>query len=343
MNCSEKLENTGLLELIAWGREELLRAGIEEAQEECERVLMKLLGCTRSELYLKQNKPVVSKACEQFIAILQKRITRIPLVYLLKETDFWKETLYVDERCLIPRPETEILVETVIREIKKFNKTSRTGLNRPYDFDKKRDLFSGTFSFLDIGTGSGAIAIAILRACKNSKGTLLDISGDALEVARKNVEKYGLGPVIARSPAVSGATRQSVSKAGLLRSARNDNESRSRLVQGDLFEPFAKDEKWDLIVSNPPYLSQADWNGVQEELQFEPRGALDGGKDGLNFYKKIIASAKSHLTLGGLLALEVGEGQIETVSTWLQTAGYDNIHRFRDYLGIERVVIARFS
>jgi release factor glutamine methyltransferase len=307
MKCVEKFGNTGLLKLIAWGREELLQAGIEEAQEECERVLMKLLECSRSELYLKKNAPVALETRKRFLAILEKRITRIPMAYLLKEADFWQETLYVDERCLIPRPETEILVEQVLKAL-----GGRAGKD---------------FSFLDIGTGSGAIAIAILRAFKNAKGTLLDISGDALEVAGENLKRYELG-------------------------------GRATLVQGDLFEPFAKNEKWDLIVSNPPYLSQADWNGVQEELKFEPRGALDGGKDGLDFYKRIIPEARHHLRLGGLLAFEVGAGQAwppvgparsrgldaqssqaEIVSTWLQTAGYDNIHRFKDYLGIERVVI----
>lgn len=86
----------------------------------------------------------------------------------------------------------------------------------------------------------------------------------------------------------------------------NDNESRARLVQGDLFGPFSSNEKWDLIVSNPPYLSEKDWKEVQEELKFEPRKALDGGKDGLDFYRRIIEGAQSHLTSDGLLALEVG-------------------------------------
>ena len=98
---------------------------------------------------------------------------------------------------------------------------------------------------------------------------------------------------------------------------------------------------FDLIVSNPPYLSKKDWKEVQEELKFEPRRALDGGKDGLDFYRRIIAGAKDHLTPGGLLALEVGQGQAGQVSKWLQTAGYDNIQRFNDHLQVERVVTAQ--
>lgn len=287
--------------MIAFGREELLRAGIEEAQEECERIFMKLLGCARSDLYLKEYDLVASGAQERFLATLEKRIQRIPLAYLLKEADFWKETLSVDERCLIPRPETEILVEQVLIALDKQQRVTVTK-------GTKGDCHQA-FSLLDIGTGSGAIAIAILRACPKASGMLLDVSGAALEVAGENLKRYALG-------------------------------DRAKLVQGDLFEPFSKDEKWDLIVSNPPYLSGEDWNGVQEELKFEPKRALDGGKDGLDFYRKIIDGAKGRLISGGLIAFEVGQGQAGQVSKWLQDAGYDNIHRFRDHAGIERVVLA---
>lgn len=298
MSDSQKSKNNGLLELIVWGRAELLRAGIEEGQEECERILMKLLGCERSGIYLEEHELVASGMRERFLVLIEKRTQRIPLAYLLKEADFWQETLYVDERCLIPRPETEILVESVLKII-------GTGLgmqSRPIP----------AFSFLDIGTGSGAIAIALLRGLSKAQGTLLDISAGALEVAGENLRRYGL-------------------------------EDRATRVQGDLFGPFSSDEKWDLIVSNPPYLSEKDRGNLQGELKFEPKVALDGGKEGLDFYRRIVAGAKDHLTPGGLLALEVGQGQDEAVSTWLQGAGYDNIQRFKDHLGIERVVITRHS
>jgi len=307
MSCSKKLKNGELLELIAWGREELLRAGIEEAQEECERAMMKFFGCSRSAIYLEEHELNVSGVRGRFLALIEKRLQRIPLAYLLKEADFWQETLYVDERCLIPRPETEILVEQVL---KVFGKDAERG-----------------FSFLDIGTGSGAIAIAILRTFKRTQGTLLDISGDALEVAGENLGRYALG-------------------------------DRGKRVLGDLFQPFSSGEKWDLIVSNPPYLSAEDWTGIQEELKFEPRKALDGGKDGLDFYRKILVGAKEHLVPGGMIALEVGgqagppigpaclrgldvpSSQAEKVSKWLQEAGYDNIQRFNDHLKVQRVVTA---
>lgn len=290
MSCSRKIKNGELLELIAWGRKELLGAGIEEAQEECERILMKLLGCIRSQLYLEEHGPALSQVRQEFLKVVEKRIKRNPLAYLLKEADFWQETLFVDERCLVPRPETEILVGKIFE-----------ALGGPKE---------KVFSFLDIGTGSGAIAVAILNACKKARGVLLDISSEALEVARENLKRYSL-------------------------------EDRARCVQGDLFQPFLKEERWDLIVSNPPYLSHEDLEKAQAELRFEPRRALDGGKDGLDHYREIVNGAKGHLLPKGLLALEVGLGQAELVSKWLQEAGYDNIQRFKDHLQVERVITAR--
>ena len=340
MNCSKKLKGSELLELIAWGRAELLRAGIEEAQEECERILMKLCGCSRSRIYLEEHELDASGTRERFLALLEKRVQRIPLEYLLKEADFWQETLYVDERCLIPRPETEILVEVVIREIGKAPPPGPL----PGGEGKKRTPLLGerlgegenVFSFLDIGTGSGAIAI--VRAFKNAYGTMLDISGEALEVAFENLKRYKLEEraVLVQGNIFNGSGEVFPHPGPL---PEGEGKNRKPLPGGEGGGRGL--DKWDLIVSNPPYLSEEDWKEVQEELRFEPKGALDGGKDGLDFYRKIISGAKDRLTCGGMIALEVGQGQTEQVSKWLQTAGYDNIQRFKDLLGIERVVIAR--
>lgn len=290
MSGSKRSKNGELLEMIAQGCEELSRAGIEEAREECERILMKLFDCARSAIYLEKHELILSGLRERFLTILEKRTRRIPLAYLLKETDFWKETLCVDERCLIPRPETEILVEQVLKACRSHGAES--------------------FSFLDIGTGSGAIAVAILRECQNARGTLLDVSGEALDVAEENLRRYSLG-------------------------------DRARTVRGDLFGALHPDDRFDWIISNPPYLSEEDLKNLQKELMFEPRQALDGGKDGLDFFRRIIQEAAGYLNPGGCLALELGQGQADRVSKWLHDAGYVNIHRFKDHLGIERVLIAR--
>ncbi|HOW58798.1 MAG TPA: peptide chain release factor N(5)-glutamine methyltransferase [Candidatus Omnitrophota bacterium] len=277
-------------ELILFGREELRQAGIEEAQQECDRILMKFLGCSRTEIYLKKHKLMKTEVKENFLTVLEKRKRRIPLGYLLQEADFWKETLYVNENCLIPRPETEILVENVLQVIRGSKKER--------------------FSFLDLGAGSGAIAVAIMNAFEAVYGTLSDISEEALKVATKNLKKYSL-------------------------------TSRAKVVQGDLFEPFSNDEKWDLIVSNPPYLTSWDMKKLQPELTFEPKEALDGGIDGLDFYQKIVSEAKGHLVPGGTVAVEVGQGQADIVSKWFRESGYDNIQLFKDYLQVQRVIMAQ--
>jgi len=358
MSCSKKLGNGPLIELLAWGRAELLRAGIDEAQEECERILMKLLGCARSEIYLKQHELEASGVRGRFLELVEKRTRRIPLAYLLNEADFWKETLFVDERCLIPRPETEILVEAVLREINKGGQAPFFRGLAPFPKEKVPDPLKQktepvpfpAFSFLDIGTGSGAIAVAILRACPEARGTLLDISGGALEVAKINLEKYGLQE---RATLVQGdildffGTRDS----GL--GTCNENSTQKTRPEGRV-------PVFDVIVSNPPYLSAKDMGELQEELKFEPRGALDGGTDGLDFYRRIIAEAGHYLEPGGFLVFEVGAGQAglpmgparsrgmdapssqaETVSKWLQEAGYDSIQRFKDHLQVQRVVMAQ--
>lgn len=278
------------LEMLEEGRKTLLCAGIEEAGEECDRVAMKVLGCERFELRKRIREQTTEKTEKCFSSILEKRKQRIPLAYLLKEAHFGNETLLVDERCLVPRPETEILVEKLSGVLRSENKR--------------------TFSFLDIGTGSGAIAVALLRFFDRARGTLLDLSPGALAVAGENLKRYGL-------------------------------EGRAQVVQGDLFQPFCQGELWDVIVSNPPYLAAADWENIQEELKLEPREALDGGEDGLDYYRRIIARAWEHLLEGGRLAFEVGWGQAGVVSKWLQDAGYVNILVFEDYQGIQRVIIAQ--
>ena len=278
-------------ELLRFLQKELILAGIEEANGEAEQILEETLGITKVELYIEPEKGISFQDEERSLKIVSGRKKRIPLAYLLGKADFWKETLIINESCLVPRPETEFLVESVIKSFQ--------------DKDRK-------FSFLDIGTGSGAIAVALLREFPNASGTLLDASEKALDVARANVAKYKI-------------------------------HDRAVLKKGDLFAVFSAENKWDLIISNPPYLSEQDLLNTQPELNAEPRAALDGGKDGLDFYRRIIPEAKKHLNPSGILALEVGIGQAGTVSTWLQDAGYDNIQRFQDYLHIDRVILAKLK
>jgi release factor glutamine methyltransferase len=230
----------------------------------------------------------------KFKALIRSRRERIPLAYLLHKAPFWQEELEVGPGCLVPRPETEILIESVIRE---------TGLEK----EKK-------FSLIDLGTGSGAIAIALLRHYPSAIGVLSDRSAEALEYAKRNVKRYGL-------------------------------EDRSECVLSDGFEVWknhAPRENWELMVTNPPYLSEKDLTEAVPELRHEPRQALDGGKDGLNFYRILAEGLGDFLKPGGWFAAEVGIHQAGPVAEILAATGVvREPKKIKDFAGIERVVITQ--
>lgn len=240
---------------------------------------------------------------QEFSQIIRARKKRIPLAYLLGKAHFYREVLEVGPGCLIPRPETEILIDCFIKHA---------------GFAKQ-----DSFSFLDLGSGSGAIGIAILREFPNARATFSDVSPTALEYTRKNIERYGL-------------------------------LDRSELVLSDLFsaptflltrsagEETGGRRKWDAIVSNPPYLSHADFESLQSEVLAEPREALDGGKDGLEFYRRILQEAHLYLKREGWLVMEIGILQAETIAGWMTRANSVIADRiFKDHSGIDRVVMMR--
>lgn len=277
MKSSGTTKNFGALEKA---KKELAGAGIENAEREAEWILEKVSKCFSSPAHFNN---------EKFWEIIEERKKRKPLAYLLGDAPFWNETLDVDSGCLVPRPETEILVEKVI------------------NISKKK--FGDCFSFLDMGTGSGAIATAILNSCLKSNGVLADISKEALGCASQNIKKYRL-------------------------------EDRAKLVQTDLFRAFLEREAWDVILVNPPYLSKSDWEKKEPELNYEPSISLFGGSDGLDFYRRIIPEARGRLREKGILVFEVGLGQAGKVCKWLEETEYANIQIIKDYNRIDRVVMA---
>jgi len=201
---------------------------------------------------------------------------------------------YVDSRCLIPRPETELLVQTVI------------------DHCRSAYFENNPISILDIGTGSGNIAISLARNVPDAQVVALDVSGDALAVAAQNAEL-------------------------------NQVASQIIFVEGDV-ATYSSPEKFDIIVSNPPYVTRQEFNQLAPEIsKYEPRIALDGGEDGLYFYKIIGQKAESLLKSTGRLALEVGHQQAELVSQILLTHKFKAINRIHDFNQIERVVLARYD
>ena len=280
--------------VLEWSRRELANLGKEEAGASAERLLEEVLGQERTFLYLNAGAGVSKKKAADYRRLILKRKARVPVAYLLRKAYFWNEVLEVRPGCLIPRPETEILVDAFIRH-SGFQKQSR-------------------FSFLDLGSGSGAIGIAILRYFSKARGTFSDISPKALEVTRLNLKKYKL-------------------------------LGRAEIVRSDLFKKFGKSagSKWAAILSNPPYVAQSDLPGLEPELKLEPALALDGGKDGLSFYRKIIRQAGRFLAPEGWLVLEMGAGQSAKIASLISQNRFSGQKFFKDYSGIPRVMMARFE
>ena len=277
--------NLKLESLLDQGSRFLIQRGFEprDAKREAERLLAFSLRISKSEIF--QNPSSVETSTERdFLSFLEKRARHVPLQYLEGETDFMDFPFRVTPDVLIPRPETENLVERILVE---------------------RSLPS---KILDIGTGSGCILLSLLKYFQNASGVGIDISEKALEVARENAQRLGV------------TNRVSFQKADLL-----NNFSGSG---------------FDLIVSNPPYVSEEEWESLSAEVKQEPRGALIAGPTGLECYEKIIAKAAKFLVPGGKIFFEVGWNQADQVSGMLSGAGFENVQKFSDDFGIERIIVA---
>lgn len=287
----QSLKDLTCATLLLWAKNELKDLGSSEACRSAEWLLIEATGIERSALYLDGKRKVSVRIAEKFVCWVLRRKKREPVAYIIKKAAFWEEVLKVNRHTLIPRPETEILVERFI---------DKAG------FEKNK-----TFEFIDIGCGSGAIGIALLRMFPKAKATLVDISGETLKVAEHNIKKYEL-------------------------------KSRSKLVKSNLFRNILKSRKFDALVSNPPYFRDKDWGMVEPEIFFEPKRALKAGRDGLDFYRKIADESCDYLSKGAPLFLEVGyeqAGQVKQLFT--QTRRYKKIRIYKDLSGIERVVQAQ--
>jgi release factor glutamine methyltransferase len=233
-------------------------------------------------ILLEEEKELDDEISEKLSNIIKKVEDKYPLQYAIGRWNFYGLDLIVDPRALIPRPETEILVEKILKS------------------DYKKD------KILDIGTGTGAISLALADNLKNSKILGSDISNKAIELARENKEKLGLKNV--------------------------------DFLQSDLFENIG--EKFDIIVSNPPYINQKDYNNLAKELSFEPKNALLGGEDGLYFYDKIIKEAKNFLNPKGAIFFEIGYDQKDDICKMLIKEGYKNVNTYTDYNDFDRIIVA---
>ncbi|MDP2939329.1 MAG: peptide chain release factor N(5)-glutamine methyltransferase [Candidatus Omnitrophota bacterium] len=260
---------------------------------EQELMLSSILGCSRFELYAKELN-LSQQDKYEFDTLTECRANGEPLQYLLRFTEFMGLKFFVDRRVFIPRPETEILVEEVINLIKKIKISVK--------------------NILDIGTGSGNIAISLAKFLRDVKVTAVDISEQALRLAKEN------------------SILNKVDKR--VEFFRMDFLSREPLI--DNYQVF------DLIVSNPPYINTSDLSCLPKEVRQEPIIALDGGWDGLKFYRGIIQRIDKFLKKSGLLALEMGFNQSQEIVRLLEQAQkFQIIKIVKDYTDIERVIIAR--
>lgn len=269
------------LKVLNWTTGYLSEKGVENARREAEWLLCEATGMDRVGLYLAFDKPLLAAELSAYRALVTRRGKREPLQHILGSQEFDGLDFFVTKEVLIPRHDTETLVEAAVRHAPQ----ART--------------------VLDIGTGSGCIAISLARRLPLAAITAVDLSPHALAVARRNAEQHGTD---------------------------------INFQLGSFFEPVAG-RKFDLIVSNPPYITTADLAALQPEVRdFEPTLALDGGPDGLDAYRVLTSAAPEHLNADGWLLFEVGAGQGDEVKTLLRDAGFDDIVMVPDTAGILRVV-----
>ncbi len=290
-------EKNTIRNTLRWAIDTLKNSNIESPNINAEILLAHALSCDRIELHTNPGKIINDGDISKYKTLINKRANHVPLQYITVHVEFMSLDFVVDEHTLLPRQDTEILVETVLNKIK--NKT----------FSNK------TMTIVDIGTGCGNIAISLASNLKNVQVYASDISRDALAVAGINVRRHKVA-------------------------------DRVHLLHGNLFEAsngYLDRGNVDFIVSNPPYVREADWNKLEPEInEHEPREALVGGKDGLRFYKRIIREAPEWLKPEGFLILEVGETQAETITKLIETEGhFEKIEITKDLQKIDRIVTAR--
>jgi len=276
--------------VIARASDYLKEQGIDSWSLDARLIGAHFLGLDPVDVFKKPDLVIDVKKETALRPLLERRASGVPTAYITGEKEFWSLPIIVDKRVLIPRPDTEILVEESLSFAR---------------------LFPEQVTILDIGTGSGAISIALAMELRDARVVSTDISRSALSVARKNVLAHGLGGRIA-------------------------------LRHGDLFAAIQPNVRFNLIVSNPPYLTAEEMNNISPEVRSEPDRALRAGSDGLAVISRIIPGATDYLTPGGFLIVEIGIAHEDTVRRLIaQTDGLSFVRTRRDLSGYPRVIIAQ--
>ena len=280
-----------VLQIVAWIAGDLARRGVPSARLDAELLVAHALGTNRVGLYVRHDAPLTEPERAAVREVLRRRRAGEPVAYITGHREFWSVDLLVDRRVLVPRPETELLVEEAFAALA----------------DE-----AAPWVVVDVGTGSGAVAVVVARHRPASRIAALDVSAEALAVARENVARLEL------------ADRIELCEA----------EGSAWLAE----RPAA----CDAVLANLPYIATGEFPGLQVEVrEHEPRGALDGGPDGLRELRRVVPAAATALRPGGFLGLEIGADQGDAVRELCETAGLVDVAVRRDYAGLCRVVTAR--
>ena len=279
-----------VLELLQSTSDYLARKGIDQPRLNIEHLLADSLGKKRIELYLEFDRQLTETELAPLREKVRRRAAGEPLQHLLGSWDFYGRTFKVDRRALIPRQETELLVDVVLPELKA---ASREGMR-----------------LIDVGTGCGILAITFALEIPGLEVVAVDLSPDALALARENAARFGL-------------------------------ESRIAFVQSNLLDQTDGVFRW--VVANLPYIPTAELDTLQREVKHDPKLALDGGRDGLDVIRNLVASLQTRLAPPALIVLEVGLDQAEPVRELLARQNYRDISMTKDYQGVQRIVSAKYG
>ena len=276
------------LQLLNIGSSKLKNKRILSHRLDSEILLSIVLRKKREKILINLNQKIKKDNIKKFDKLIQRRSLKEPIAYIIKRKEFWSKQFFVNKNTLIPRPETEIMIEYIVEMFKK-----------------------KSISILDIGTGSGCILLSLLSELKSSKGLGIDISAKALVVAKKNAKKLKL-----------------VSKLKFLNKSVDDLQNC----------------KFDLVVSNPPYIETKSLRSLDDDIKkFEPIMALDGGNDGLDVIKKVIYKSRCILKCNGMLALEIGNEQYKKVSKILKNNNFIIVKYIKDYKNNIRSLISKLN
>lgn len=291
-------------EILNIGKNRLADCNIQDAAIDCKILYCYMMNVTNAQIILEYQKVLPDSLCDKYFDLLDRRCSGVPVQHITGVQEFMGLEFDVNESVLIPRQDTETLVEDAISIIK-----DNTLRGEELPIKKKKE-----FDVLDLCCGSGAIGLSLAKGCGNAKITCADVSKEALKVAKQNARKLELG-------------------------------KRVTFEEGNLLVPFKgrfKNKKFDLIISNPPYIKTSVIQKLQVEVRdHEPMMALDGGLDGLDFYRNIMADAADCLKKEGILMLEIGHDQRGQVTELIEaTERFDYIAGLKDLAGRDRIIVA---